>query len=180
MCMSTGTWVRVASRGDFVATDRLIVGADDRPVLVLQHAGRYYAVDNRCPHMGFPLEKGSVHDCILTCHWHHARFDLATGGTFDQFADDVRSYPVDLRDGAVWIDLAPRHDERAHQIKRLQDGLERDIRLVEAKAAIALLDPAGDAREPFRTGLLFGVEQRRNGWGQGLTMLTCFMNMLPH
>ena len=51
-----------------------------------------HAVDNRCPHMGFPLHKGSVCDGILTCHWHHARFDLESGGTFDQFADDVQTY----------------------------------------------------------------------------------------
>ncbi|MEP7190458.1 MAG: Rieske 2Fe-2S domain-containing protein, partial [Roseiflexaceae bacterium] len=150
------------------------------PVLLLRHAGGFYAVDNRCPHMGFPLDKGSVKDCILTCHWHHARFDLNSGGTFDQFADDVRAYPTELRGASLWIDLAPRHDERAHQIARLQDGLERDIRLVEAKAAIALLDHDGDPRAPFRAGLLFGTRYRGAGWGQGLTMLTCFMNMLPH
>jgi hypothetical protein len=27
--------------------------------------------------MGFPLDRGSVDDGILTCHWHHARFELA-------------------------------------------------------------------------------------------------------
>jgi len=178
--MTTGTWINAARLADFEAADRKVVSAGGRPVLLLRHDGGFFAVDNRCPHMGFPLEQGSVKDCILTCHWHHARFDLASGGTFDQFADDVRAYPVELRGDDVWIDLAPRLDERAHQIKRLQDGLERDIRLVEAKAAIALLDHGGDAHEPFRTALLFGVQQRRNGWGQGLTMLTCFMNMLPH
>src|SRR6266511_1809130 len=178
--MTTGTWTNAARLADFEAADRKVVSAGGRPVLLLRHDGGLFAVDNRCPHMAFPLEQGSVKDCILTCHWHHARFDLASGGTFDQFADDVRAYPVELRGDDVWIDLAPRLDERAHQIKRLQDGLERDIRLVEAKAAIALLDHGGDAHEPFRTALLFGVQQRRNGWGQGLTMLTCFMNMLPH
>jgi nitrite reductase/ring-hydroxylating ferredoxin subunit len=148
-------------------------------VLLLRHEDGFYAVDNRCPHMGFPLDKGSIKDCILTCHWHHARFDLASGGTFDQFADDVRAYPVELRGDELWIDLAARHNERAHQLKRLHDGLERDIRLVTAKAAIALLDGGGDPREPFRAGLEFGTKYRANGWGQGLTMLTCFMNMLP-
>src|SRR5262245_41990402 len=178
--MNSSTWIKVAQAGDFETTDRKVVSAGDRPVLVLRHAGGFYAVDNRCPHMGFPLDKGSIKDCILTCHWHHARFDLSSGGTFDQFADDVRAYPVELRDDGVWVDIAPRHDERAHQIKRLEDGLERDIRLVEAKAAIALLDRDGDPREPFRAGLLFGTRYRGAGWGQGLTMLTCFMNMLPH
>ena len=65
--------------------------------------GRVFALDNRCPHMGFPLHRGSVCDGILTCHWHHARFDLESGGTFDQFADDVRAFPVEIRDGAVWL-----------------------------------------------------------------------------
>jgi nitrite reductase/ring-hydroxylating ferredoxin subunit len=178
--MPGDTWIKVAQLADFETTDRKVVSAGDRPVLVLRHNGGFYAVDNRCPHMGFPLEKGSVRDCILTCHWHHARFDLASGGTFDQFADDVRAYPVELRNGAVWIDLAPRRDERAHQLKRLHDGLERNIRLVIAKAAIALLDRDGDAREPFRAGLQFGTHYRAAGWGQGLTMLTCFMNLLPY
>ena len=39
-----------------------------------------HAVDNRCPHMGFPLHQGTIKDGILTCHWHHARFDLVSGG----------------------------------------------------------------------------------------------------
>jgi nitrite reductase/ring-hydroxylating ferredoxin subunit len=172
-------WIKVARAADFETADRKVVSAGDRPVLLLRHEGGFYAVDNRCPHMGFPLDKGSVRDCILTCHWHHARFDLASGGTFDQFADDVRAYPVELRGDELWLDLAPRHDERAHQLKRLRDGLERDIRLVTAKAAIALLDRGGDPRAPFRAGLEFGTHYRANGWGQGLTMLTCFMNMLP-
>ena len=48
--------------------------------------------------MGFPLDRGSVEDGILTCHWHHARFDLASGCTFDLWADDVPTCPVEVRD----------------------------------------------------------------------------------
>lgn len=143
-------------------------------------AGEIYAVDNRCPHMGFPLDKGSVKDGILTCHWHHARFDLESGGTFDQFADDVRAFATEVRDGEVWVDLARYTDPKAHQRERLQVGLERDISLVSGKAVLTLLDDGGDPVEPFRIGLQFGTTFRRAGWGQGLTMLTCFMNMLPY
>ena len=111
--MPSANWINVAQLADFETADRKVVSAGDRPVLLLRHDGGFYAVDNRCPHMGFPLDKGSVKDCILTCHWHHARFDLNSGGTFDQFADDVRAYPIELRGESLWIDLAPRHDERA-------------------------------------------------------------------
>ncbi|MBX2997877.1 MAG: Rieske (2Fe-2S) protein [Caldilineaceae bacterium] len=143
------------------------------------HEGNVYAVDNRCPHMGFPLDRGSVHGGILTCHWHHARFDLCTGGAFDLWADDVPSYPVDVRDGAIYVDIRPRHDPIAHQRQRLADGLERNLSLVIAKAVIALIDEADDAATPFQSGLDFGTRYRMEGWGQGLTILTAMMNLLP-
>ncbi|MGY4281179.1 nitrite reductase/ring-hydroxylating ferredoxin subunit [Bradyrhizobium sp. LM2.7] len=49
---------------------RLVVHGGHRPILVVYDRGRVFALDNRCPHMGFPLERGSVEDGILTCHWH--------------------------------------------------------------------------------------------------------------
>jgi len=58
-------------------------------------------------------------------------------------------------------------------------GMERDIPLVLGKAALTLMEPRQDPVEPFRTGLEFGVRNREQGWGQGLTMHVCMMNMLP-
>jgi hypothetical protein len=138
-----------------------------------------YAVDNRCPHMGFPLHRGTICDGILTCHWHHARFDLRTGGTFDQFADELRCFPISVSGDDVLVDLSPPHDPVTHQRKRLQDGLERDIPLVLAKATIELLDADPAGVDVFRAGLDFGVLRRGGGWFRGLTTLTCFMNLVP-
>src|SRR5262245_43666887 len=129
--------------------------------------------------MGFPLHRGTVCDGILTCHWHHARFDLRTGGTFDQFADELRRFPVELDGDAVLVDVSPREDAVAHQRKRLHDGLERDIPLVIAKATIALLEAAATGGDVFRAGLDFGVARRGGGWFRGLTTLSCFMNLVP-
>jgi nitrite reductase/ring-hydroxylating ferredoxin subunit len=58
---------------------RLVVRGRHRPILVVWDGDRVFALDNRCPHMGFPLDRGSVEDGVLTCHWHHARFDLESG-----------------------------------------------------------------------------------------------------
>ena len=66
-----------------------------------------------------------------------------------------------------------------HQRHRLSVGLERSLSLVVAKAAITLVDEAGDTLSPFSAGLEFGTRYRMEGWGQGLTMLTCFQNLLP-
>jgi nitrite reductase/ring-hydroxylating ferredoxin subunit len=178
--MTTQNLVLVAALDAVQAGGRLAVQVEGHNLALFAHDGQVYAVDNRCPHMGFPLERGSVKEGILTCHWHHARFDLASGGTFDPWADDVRAFPVEIRDGQVWVDLSPRPDAVAHQRQRLRDGLERDISLVVAKAIIALLDAGRDPAEPFRIGLDFGVRYRQAGWGQGLTMHTCMLNLLPY
>ncbi len=158
----------------------LAAQANGHSLALFLYGDQVYAVDNRCPHMGFPLDRGTVKDGLLTCYWHYARFDLATGGTFDQWADDVRSFPVELRGDEVWVDIAPQPDPRSHQRQRLRDGLERNISLVIAKAAITLLDHGEDPVSPFRTGLDFGTRYREGGWGQGLTMHTCFINLLPY
>ena len=171
--------VRAASLAELRAAGRQVVHLDGHVVCLFADGEDVYAVDNRCPHMGFPLHRGTVCDGILTCHWHHARFDLATGGTFDQFADELRSFSVSLDGDDVLVDLSPPQDPAAHQRKRLRDGLERDIPLVLAKAAIALLETDPTGAEVFRAGLDFGVARREDGWGRGLTTLAGLMNLAP-
>lgn len=177
-------YLRALSLNELPPEGCRVVALNGHALALFQHQGRVFAVDNRCPHMGFPLDRGTVRDGILTCHWHHARFDIATGGTFDLFADDVPSFPVEIRDDAVWVDLTPRSDSQKYYIRRLNDGLEHELPLVIAKTVIALDDLYADQgkglAQTFAVGLEFGTRYRRNGWGQGLTMLTCFANLLPY
>lgn len=130
--------------------------------------------------MGFPLHGSVCKDGIVTCPWHYARFDLASGGTFDSWADDVRSFPVQIHEGEVWIDVTPQVNPRVQQQQRLQDGLEQGISLVIAKSVIALLDMGVTPTEPFQVGLTFGTRYNKAGWDTGLTILTCMMNLLPY
>ena len=180
MVTKIDTFVRAADLDAVRAKACLAAQVEGHTLVLFAYGDRVYAVDNRCPHMGFPLDRGTVRDGILTCHWHHARFDLASGGTFDQFADDVRAFPVEIRDGGVWVDLAPRADVGEHFRRRLRDGLERNISLVIAKSVIGLLEMGADPAEPFRIGLDFGTTYRQAGWSQGLTILGCMMNLLPN
>src|SRR3954454_9916649 len=171
--------VRVASLAELRSAGRLVVHVDRHTICLFADGDEVYAVDNRCPHMGFPLHRGSVCDGILTCHWHHARFALATGGTFDQFADELRRFPVAVDGDDVLVDLSPRDDPVGHQRNRLEDGLERDIPLVLAKATIAVLEADSSGLDLFRAGIDFGVVRRGEGWFRGLTTLTCLMNLVP-
>ena len=158
---------------------QLVVHGGHRPILVIYDRGRVFALDNRCPHMGFPLERGSVEDGILTCHWHHARFDLESGCTFDLWADDVPICPVEVRNGDVWVKTTfTDADPAAHWHQRLANGLAHDLGLVIAKAVHGQLAAGVPQAEIVREVALFGA-QNRDGWGVGLTILTALANILP-
>ncbi|WIV67805.1 Rieske (2Fe-2S) protein [Natrialbaceae archaeon AArc-T1-2] len=165
---------------DLEAEKRAFVSVDGAAIALFHHEGEVRAVDNRCPHMGFPLAEGTVEDGILTCHWHHARFELACGDTFDPWADDVQTYPVEVRDGTVYVDPDPPRERppAEHWTDRLETGLEENLRLVIAKAAIGLLEAGVDYREPTATTLSFGTRYREDGWGSGLTILACLANVI--
>ena len=172
-------FVLAGSLEELKAKGRLVLHGSHRPILVIYDRGRVFALDNRCPHMGFPLERGSVEDGILTCHWHHARFDLESGCTFDLWADDVPIFPVELRNGQVWVKTTfGRADTATHWRQRLADGLAHDLGLVIAKAVHGQLAADVPWTDIVRQVALFGA-QNRDGWSVGLTILTALANVVP-
>jgi nitrite reductase/ring-hydroxylating ferredoxin subunit len=167
-----GTIEELKSKG------RLVVRGAHRPILVVEDQGRIFALDNRCPHMGFPLDRGSIEDGILTCHWHHARFDLASGCTFDPWADDVPTCAVELRGGEVWFQTDFGHsDAAAYWQRRLEQGMAHNLGLVIAKAVQSQLAAGVPPIEIVRQAALFGA-RNRDGWGTGMTILTALGNLL--
>ena len=168
------------SLDELEAEGRKLATVDGTPLALFHHEGEVRAVNNRCPHMGFPLVEGTVDDGILTCHWHHARFELSCGDTFDPWADDVRTYPTEIRDGTVYVNPNPPREvpPADHWADRLETGLEENLRLVVAKSTIGLVDAGVDYREPTATALEFGTRYRESGWGRGLTILGCMANVI--
>jgi nitrite reductase/ring-hydroxylating ferredoxin subunit len=173
------TFLPVAPLAELQRKGVVVVRGADRPIAVYAHDGRVSAVDNRCPHLGFPLHRGSVHDGILTCHWHHARFDLCSGCAFDLWADDIPAYDVEVRDGMVFVaDLPSQANLREHYLRRLREGMEQGISLIQAKCLIGLLRAGADYRDTVRTVALFGLHNR-DDWASGLTILTAMANLVP-
>ncbi len=94
-------------------------------IAVFAHEDGAAAVDNRCPHLGFPLHLGSLCDGILTCHWHHARFDICSGGTLDPWADDALAHDVKIKNGEVWVNPAPRQTMSIEKLNQRLDDSDR-------------------------------------------------------
>jgi nitrite reductase/ring-hydroxylating ferredoxin subunit len=172
-------FIYVCTLGELRASGSRVAATPSGPVLIVADGDAVVALDNRCPHMGFPLHRGSIADGILTCHWHHARFDLKSGCTFDLWADDVPVRAVRIADGEVWVAAQPApRDEASHWRRRLNDGLAHNIHLVIGKAVLGASAAQIPAADLVRDAVLFGAHYR-DGWGAGLTTLVAMANLLP-
>lgn len=52
---------------------------DGQPIVFARVGDKIYAFNDRCPHKGFPLHKGSLRGGVLTCAYHGGKFELRNG-----------------------------------------------------------------------------------------------------
>ena len=130
--------VRAGTLADLQKAGKLLTKVGSVPVVVFWHDDEAYAIEDRCPHLGFPLHQGTVEAGLVTCHWHHARFDLVSGCTLDMWADDARGFTATVRDDEVFVAARADDDPVGHLQTRLRNGLEEGISLVVAKSVLGL------------------------------------------
>ena len=172
------SWIRVSTAEELESSGHRVVQIPGAPVLVLWNDGTPRAIDNRCPHLGFPLHRGDIKDGLLDCHWHHARFDISCGATLDPWADDVDCYSVEVRDTEVYLNPErPRRDPLAWGMDRLNRGLEYSLRLVIAKAILQMDEDSLLPGPALDQAARFGATRRESGWAPGLSMLAAMANL---
>lgn len=100
---------------------RVVRGVAGRSVGVFNVAGRLYALRNRCPHKGGALCQGPVTGTalagegfrfaygregeIVRCAWHGWEFEIATGRSIVDPRVRAKAYPVEVKDGAIYVAL---------------------------------------------------------------------------
>ena len=76
-------WRRIESRPIKVAElgkgELAAVRVGDKPIVFAKVEDEVFAFDDRCPHKGFPLHKGSLDGHTLTCAYHGGKFDIRSG-----------------------------------------------------------------------------------------------------
>lgn len=137
----------------------IVIEAQGRKVAVFHTAQGVFAVDNACPHEGYPLVQGALSDCTLTCTWHNYKFDLRDGACLIG-EEAVDTFPVHVHADHVEVDVRAPDPEvvRERAWASLGEGLleeqtgrvARDVaRLLlhgEDPAAIAVAAALHDAR----------------------------------
>jgi nitrite reductase/ring-hydroxylating ferredoxin subunit len=71
--------VKVANVGDVSAGASKVVEAGGKTLALFNLGGTFYALDNRCTHLGGPLGEGAIEGTRVTCPWHGSVFDITTG-----------------------------------------------------------------------------------------------------
>lgn len=95
---AAGRWLRVELGSD----GRAVAKASGQEIAVFRVGAELHAVANACPHAGNPLVEGEVLGRTLVCAYHGWRFDLETGACLHG-EEPVRRYPVEERNGEVWV-----------------------------------------------------------------------------
>ena len=100
---------KVCAASEVAKGQAVAVNVDGTPI-ALVHADddNFYAVYDECSHASVALSEGEIDGCTLECWLHGSRFDLRTGEpTGLPATEPVPIYPVEIRDGDVYIDLKP-------------------------------------------------------------------------
>jgi 3-phenylpropionate/trans-cinnamate dioxygenase ferredoxin component len=91
------TLITVARTADLAPGQGKLVEVNGKRIALFNVGGRYYALDDVCPHRGAPLSEGELEGTAVVCPWHGAIFDLGTGNIIrPPAAAGVTTYDVRL------------------------------------------------------------------------------------
>lgn len=102
----TSQWVDVCALEDIpVRGARRLSWKQQELGVFRTSAHEVYVIDNKCPHKQGPLTEGIVHDTGVTCPLHNFVIDLPSGRARGADEGCVKTFPVEVRDGRVIVDV---------------------------------------------------------------------------
>jgi nitrite reductase/ring-hydroxylating ferredoxin subunit len=158
-------WTRAFPLDDLApGSARLLKTETHRVALFRTDDGEVFAVDNACPHEGYPLVQGDVKGCTLTCQWHNFKFDLRDGSCL-KGDEAVRHYTTRIEDGVIEVDLSVEDPARtiAKALASLEEGmLEGQVGRM-ARDVARLLDAGMSAIEILSYGAMLDARYAEYG-----------------
>jgi nitrite reductase/ring-hydroxylating ferredoxin subunit len=172
------TWVRAAAVDDITDGGAKSFAYLDKRIALFRTPRGVYASDNRCPHQGYALVRGDVKDDVLTCAWHNWKFELGTGVcTFG--GENIRTYPVEIRQGQVFVDITDPAAEviRPELFASLNAAMEDlDVGRM-ARDAMRLQRIGTPLADVIREGVRYAAPRAEYGWDHSLATMTDCLRM---
>lgn len=74
-----GSSVEIGKTSDLADGTMKAVSVEGHEILLARVGDKYYAADQRCPHLGGKLSEGQLESTVVTCPLHGSQFDLSSG-----------------------------------------------------------------------------------------------------
>lgn len=74
-----GNFIKAAKTGEFLDRAKRKVTVEGHEIMLAKVGDSYYAVNNKCPHMGGNLASGQLDESVITCPRHGSQFDVTDG-----------------------------------------------------------------------------------------------------
>ncbi|MGH3409186.1 MAG: Rieske (2Fe-2S) protein [Streptosporangiaceae bacterium] len=171
-------WVRASAVDDIRVGGARSFAYLDKRIALFRTPGGVFASDNRCPHQGYALVRGDVKDGVLTCAWHNWKFELGTGAC-RYGGENIRTYPVRIRDGQVFVDVAdpPADSIRPELFASLTVAMDDlDVGRL-ARDAMRLQRIGTPLADVVREGVRFAAPRAEYGWDHSLATLADCLRM---
>jgi nitrite reductase/ring-hydroxylating ferredoxin subunit len=171
-------FVRAVAAGDIPDGRGRLWRHGDKRIALFRTPVAVYAADNRCPHQGYALKDGDIRDDVLTCAWHNWKFRLDDGKCLFG-GENIRTYPVTVREGWVYVDVTdPAPEEIAPELFASLLEAMGDVdtgRL--ARDTLRLRAIGTPLTEVVRAGVTYGATRAEYGWNHSLATLADCLTM---
>lgn len=99
-------YIEIAPASELPNGERLFVDLGNRPIVIFNIAGQFFAIGDVCTHDDGPLGDGTIEGFNVVCPRHGAEFDIRTGKVMQMPAVvDIPAYPVQVRDGQIFVGI---------------------------------------------------------------------------
>jgi nitrite reductase/ring-hydroxylating ferredoxin subunit len=97
-------YIRIAETHDIPKNNMRVFTVEGYEILVVNIEGEFYAFENRCPQMGYPLYLGSLEGKVLTCGFHYAKFDVSTGRPLGPVTrKPLKTFKIKIRNSSILV-----------------------------------------------------------------------------
>jgi len=117
---------KIATVGEVEPGQGRTVKVADKQIALFNVDGEYFAVDDRCPHMGAELSGGVVRERTVLCTWHGWQFDLETGSCMNIEWAKLQRYPLSVRGDEIVLTLEPEPDPAEEPQEKIPEIVWRE------------------------------------------------------
>lgn len=156
-------WHKVAEADDLDEGHVTGVAAGVQLLCLARFQGKFYALDNKCPHQGGPLGEGLIENGYVRCPWHGYEYSPIDGKAPGGYEDHVATYPVEERADGVYVGVEPLKPKDTISRQMMEVAVEWGLTHVFGMVGHSNLGLADAIREQEEQGKLTFIGVRHEG-----------------